>query len=129
REQKERAGDEKPESVIEGQREEQSKLRPSEALITQINPFHRRHPMLAGIEWMPEALPLIKPQQPHRPERAKRVTQTVARDIEGAARIVSRDAPALNEAVNKQTEQENHAAVIEQERRAAGQPSHEEPRP
>src|SRR5262245_11030178 len=77
---------------------------------------------------MPEALPLIKPQQPDGPERAQHVPKTVSQDIDHAARIVVSDAPAFDEAVNKQAEQKNHATVIEQEGRAARQPAKEETR-
>src|SRR5262245_14646707 len=75
---------------------------------------------------MPEALPLIKPQKPDGPERAQYVPKAVSQDIDHAARIVVSDAPAFDEAVNKQAEQKNHAAVIEQEGPAARQPAEEE---
>src|SRR5262245_29523736 len=82
--------------------------------------------MLTRQKRIPEALPLIKPEQPNGPQRADRVPQAMARNIKYTARVVSRDAPSLNEAVNKQAEQENHAAVVEQKRRAARKPSQKE---
>src|SRR5262245_12455836 len=52
----------------------------------------------------------------------------MARNIRYAARIISRNAPTLNEAIHKQAEQENYTAVVEQEGRAARKPSQKEPR-